>query len=459
MSEICKNRLNLNFSLETIEERNFFIQNYIYDFNLTHRDPLTNAELETCTDYVLWGKDKDGLNMVQKKELQIKTRHKTWTEEKVDSLEELFESPAFSETSILYPSEPPLKTVKTVFNREKELKSAPPRLKEELLFLFKQIDRTELLINFYEIRVKKRTKPPRDELFKLFTEEEIQNLREKSEKLTQFKYLELRHLLVELRRQQYGIKDLYAPLLQKETINVPPRAQPEETFTFETDIPIFPLGLKKEDYNGVAIIFKEDLDPEEVTLSQLKKISNLIWKKKEEEKEVIGKKRFFDFRNEEHLKLIVKFYFELEDVALRGALQNTTGQFLETFRFYVRQANLNQIQQTVLDLKIKRFKNKEIAATIEENFGKTYLHNYISTIFYRQVIKRISAAAIKHQTFIENIFFPENFKACSHCGKILLRSNENFVKRARALDGLSERCKECDRLKRQGLLQKEVGNK
>lgn len=457
---IIKNRLNLDFSLETIEERNSFIKDYIYDFNLTHKNPLTKSELETCADYVLWGKDKDGLNMVQKKELQINTRHKTWTQEKAESLEELFETPGFSETIILYPTEPPFKTVKVVFDRKKELNNAPDYLKKELLSLFKQIDRTELLTNFYEIKIKKRTKPPREELFKLFTEEEIQNLEEKANQLTQFSYLKLRHLLVELRRQQYTIKDLYAPLLQKEVAKLPPRVKPEDTFTFETDTPVFPLGLKSKYYNNEDLIFKDDLVPENFTLSELKKVSNLIWEKKKEKEKVLSKKkRFFDFENEEHLKLIIKFYYELEDMALRGSLQNTTGQLLDTFKFYVKQAKLNPIQETILELKIKKFKNKDIAQIVNEKFQKKYMQNYISTIFYRQVIKRIQIAATNHRIFIENIFFPENFKICSFCGKTLLRTSENFTKRARASDGLSERCKDCDRLKRNGVPIKRIGDK
>lgn len=446
------NRLNLNFSLNSIEDRRDFINSYLNEF-IKENQILTKKELETCADYILWGKESDGLNLVQKKELQIDTRHDTWkADAKVDSLEELLDNAVFSENSILYPNEPPVKIVRRVFDREKELNRAPSYLKEELSNLFKQIDRTELLINFYELHHGKRKNPPREELFSLFTQNEILDLEEKGQDLTQFSYLKLKHLLVELRRQQYGIKDLYAPLLFKDS-NSMPRAKPEETFTFETDVPVFPLGLKSR-FNKDSL-FKDWLNPQDLKLSELKEISNLIWEKKKKEKELqLSGKRFFDFRKPSHLKQLIKFYYELEDMALRRHLQNTTIQFLNTFYFYVRKANLNEIQTEILKLKLKRFQNKDIAAAINSKFNKNYTRNYISTIFYRQVLKEISLAAERHLEFMENVFFPENFKTCTFCGRSFLRNQNNFTRKKVSHDGFSTRCKRCDKLKRQGLLKR-----
>lgn len=67
------NRLKLNFSLETAKEREEFVNNYI----LTIPNP-TEKELETIANYILFGKDEDGLNCSQRKEIQIETKNKTW---------------------------------------------------------------------------------------------------------------------------------------------------------------------------------------------------------------------------------------------------------------------------------------------------------------------------------------------------------------------------------------------
>jgi hypothetical protein len=42
----------------------------------------------------------------------------------------------------------------------------------------------ELMLNFYELGVGKRTKPPRNSLISRFSEEEQTQLRERAEKLT-----------------------------------------------------------------------------------------------------------------------------------------------------------------------------------------------------------------------------------------------------------------------------------
>jgi hypothetical protein len=58
----------------------------------------------------------------------------------------------------------PPKKKREVFNREKIYKEAPVDLIPTFEDLFKQIDETDLIINYYEILNGKRTKPPRDEL-------------------------------------------------------------------------------------------------------------------------------------------------------------------------------------------------------------------------------------------------------------------------------------------------------
>ena len=71
------NRLNLDFSLQSNEERINFLREYLAQ-EIFIKKPLTEEELETCANYVLWGKDPDGKNPVQKKEIQIKTRSGIW---------------------------------------------------------------------------------------------------------------------------------------------------------------------------------------------------------------------------------------------------------------------------------------------------------------------------------------------------------------------------------------------
>lgn len=70
------NRLRLDFSLEYIDERIDFINNYIEN-EIFKKKPITDSEAETISNYVLWGKHRDdGKNGVQRKDFEIDTKSK-----------------------------------------------------------------------------------------------------------------------------------------------------------------------------------------------------------------------------------------------------------------------------------------------------------------------------------------------------------------------------------------------
>jgi RNase P subunit RPR2 len=99
-------------------------------------------------------------------------------------------------------------------------------------------------------------------------------------------------------------------------------------------------------------------------------------------------------------------------------------------------------------LKLNKVKNADIASEINKKWNKTYTVNYISTIFRQRIIPRINAAAAYHVKLLENIYFEEEFKTCSSCGRVLLKDTENFTRRARSKDGFSGTCKVCEKASR-----------
>lgn len=439
------NRLKLDWTLSTSVERSDFLKQYIKEETFEKRPP-TEDELETMANYLLWGQDEDGLNPDQKKEIQLPRRNQTWVTQNFESLEELLESPTFSETNLHKLGANAPKKVRENFSREKVRKNA--NLEERTRFeeLWKEIDRTELLTNFFEIEKGKRTKPPRDELFEGFSKEEVETLRARSQKLTQFQYLKLRHLLVELRRQQYTLGDsIFTTVVGAQEARAPSNLR--EPPNFDVDIPVFPLGVQEK------LIFRDfgELLPEAFSEEELQKISKLYWEKKDEEERTKRQNIFyFDFRD---LEMVYQLFLDLEEFAAdqegTDSFFNTGSKLLRVLWFYVRQADLPPIQQKILKMKIQRMKNQEIAAAINEEFEKNYTTNYISTIFRQKIIPAINAAADYHERIVGNLFFEEEFKVCSKCGRRLLRDPINFVRRSRAKDGLSNHCKKCDKEERE----------
>lgn len=440
------NRLKLDFSLKTNEERTAFLKTYL-NSEMFQKRPPTEDELETMGNYILWGIDeKTGLNSKQSKEIQLESRNKTWDVKKDESLEALLETPGFNET-IIKQNEPQLKTPRIVFSRAEARAKASPHVLEKFESLWQQIDELDLLLNFYDIAHGKRKKPPREQLLNLFTEKQIQSIQSRVPSIKPYQYLKMRHLLVELRREQFTLRDTYiVPILCMETpisVSHPP--------TLDTEIICAPLGLKYK--NKISSkLFPENRFPipEDFNENELNEVIKLYWKRKNQNTD-----DSFDFRELEHIYNTLLLFDKLKDDSLDSSVLSTSPEFLDTLNFYISHANLSDIHSEILEMKIKHFKNQQIADRINKKYEKSYTANYISTIFRQKIIPQINSAARYHEKVVENLTFPENFKKCKGCGEKLLISTDNFVRKARSTDGFSNKCKRCDKLIRQK--KKELG--
>ena len=433
------NRLKLDFSLQTAEERNQFLQDYLVQF-----DNLTEKELETIANYLLWGKTRSGEALGSG--IEIKTRNGTWDKkEKSESLEALLENPGFNDASLQQLNEvPPTKVTRQVFSRSEARKKAPPFILKVLENLWAQIDRLDLLLNYYDLKTGKRINPPREELVQKFTEEERERLKEKAAHLNQYQYLKKRHELVELRREQYTLRDSYSETIVSGQSHFYQDSN-REPLSFDADVEVYPLGV----INGGEVsrlIFDRNFNPRALDERQLQLISNWFWQK---HNVVDG----LDFRRLEDVYQIFLNFYELKDQheinKANFDVYENSDKLLKTLEFYTDMADLTDIQREILELKIKKVKNQDIAKLINEKYGKGYTANYISTIFRQKIIVRINEAAQLHWDVIENCFYPENFKKCTSCGRELLLDPRNFVRKSRSKDGFNSKCKRCEKLERQ----------
>lgn len=449
---MAKNRLKLDWGLSTSMERNNFLSIYLSKEPFLSSPP-NEEELETMANYVLWGKNENGQNLEQEGLVELPRRNSTWTSQNIESLDELTESPTFNENSIFsLTSKLPTKKVREVFSREKTRETAPSYLLPIFESLWRQIDEIELTLNFYELEHGKRTKEPRTELLKLFSEEDCAILRQRALNINQFHYLKLRHLLVELRREQYTIKDSYSERVLLHNSTAPQESSPQ---FFDADFPVFPFGTKTNT-KLCNLIFKDfsALIPQNFSQEELLSISKFYWTKERDKNELREESVFFDFTDLESVYNLFLLLGELSEED-EEQLYSTTSSFLKTLDFYVKQASLTEVQQEILDLKIKKEKNQDIAAHINKKYGKTYTINYISTIFRQKIIPAINEAASYHKQLIWNLPFEEEFKVCTKCGQRLLRDPINFVRKSRSKDGFSNHCKLCDKRDREEKKKKE----
>lgn len=434
------NRLRLDFSINNTDERKKFIDQYISRPEFI-KSPLTNDELETIANYILWGKDSDGLNCTQRGEIQIETRNKTWQRDDTESLDALMESPTFNEASVRQLEIRP-KISREIFDRKKALSECPAHLRPVFSNLFEQIDTIELGINYYDLAHDKRKEEPRQSLLRRFSELKRAQIQQAAEKWSQARYLKMRHLIVELRREQFTLRDTYIAKIARHSYSEP-EVEPQKN-EFDAEIPVYPLGLINSPCAPLIFPQNQTLAPSTFSQDQLKQISYFYWQKKQGQKTNL----FFDFACADHLYRLINFLQELQDSQSEDSYSNTK-PFLDTLRYYINMADLTNIQRDILDMKIQKKRNQDIAKEISQKYNKSYMVNYISTIFTQRIIPRIIAAVNLHSAIVENLSFKENFKKCNTCGKELFISSENFVRKSRSKDGFSNRCKKCDKLDRE----------
>lgn len=388
--------LKLDFSIESSTDRADYVKTYM--------DPCANytaKELETISNYLLYGKDEDGLSCVDKKQVQIKTKHSTWARKDAESLDALLEKPTFDERGI-QTGNTRYKTPKPSIDRIAD--ADVPGLKE----LWKIIDDVQHTIDVSKGKIEDPS----------------------VKKLTSTQLYEYQHYLVELRRQQFVLRDAVKPVICRSKVNITPVYD-----VFDVSIPwdqegsrfsIAPLGL----YTYAKMRFDDPRALEEI---------DYHWNENAE--------YVLDFRNPEHVYELFELYGDLE-TEMSLDVESTATALIDTLNFYRERAHLSEEHNTILDLKIKETPNQLICEVLREKFGVTHSANYISTIYKQKICGKIADAATLHYDYYLNREIATAWKKCTCCGEYKLRDTREYMRRARSSDGLSSICKVCDKEKR-----------
>lgn len=416
-----KNRLNLNFSLRTATDREAFITDYLTSIDFTP----TSKELSLMGDYILWGEggNEDGM-------IQIDTKKKTWTVSKEESLDALLEEPTFQEI-VLSKNRPQLKIPKPCLSREKVERMAPDNLLPIFKDLWHRIDSLEVLIGFYDLAHNRRKSELREELIKNFTPEQLEEISGQSELLTQKRYLFNKHLIVELRKEQYALMDLfYSPRRRhtQETI-----AFKEIEFEIGENVEIYPFTLSQPSTR--KFFPKSRLPgPQDFKEEELKLLTKLLWEKTKSQ-------LYIDFTNPLHVSKMVKMFSKIDWES------SELPDLLRTLNYYISISGLVPAHLKILEMKANGKTNLEIRELVNRKYNKAYNENYISTIFHKKIITSICEAAAYHREVLENLTFPEEFKTCSKCKQEKLRVGKNFSRKTKAKDGFNGSCKACNKKK------------
>lgn len=368
-------------------------------------ETLNKAELETVSNYILYGKDEDGTSCVDRKEVQIKTKFNSYNKEKFCSLDEMMESPTFDE-AILQKNRTIYKKVKPSIDKERA-KDIPGMVE-----LWEEIDK---LADILEQNQGKK------------------EFQEGTPKLGQKEIYYLNHHLIQLRTQQYYLWDSQFPSMMTSKNKAEFFTNPVDQ---QVNYPIYPRGVMRGEND---INFKA---PRQDKF----KHHSIVMEEEIQDREEKGKP-FFSFIKAEHVYQLILHYEEIKFYC-ESQPDSLLNNLLWTLDFYIEKAGLNEQQKLIIGDKKRRLTNKEISQHLQEELGIYHQENYISTI-WNKIIKLICDAA--ELNFDEYLCkdYDKAWKKCNCCGEELLRDPRNFVRKAIASDGLTNRCKKCDQALRQ----------
>lgn len=212
----------------------------------------------------------------------------------------------------------------------------------------------------------------------------------------QMKYF-LREWMIDLRREQFLLKDAYKPVVGCGNS--------------------FPVHVERPDYLGMRI-----------GKDYLCKMDACV-----------------DFGNWRHIHAMLKYYGGMTK-KLEGKVHHPWWdpyRFLDTLLGRVR---LSPEHKIILEDKLDYMSNEAIMRDLEELGGKTYSINYISTIWKQHITKQIAREA--HLWMEEHLHRPDGtlanmtkWRVCPQCGRELFAHDLNFGKYQ---DGSwREICKDC----------------
>lgn len=389
--------IKLDFSLQTATER----RDYISQFNLSN---LTPTQLELCANYILYGKDNTGKSEVDKKNIYINTKYNSYKAKRPESLDSLIENGSF-EDFIIPQYNPHYKMVKPVIDKVKD--ADIPTMKD----IWDGIDKLKYIL---DVNLGK------------FKDERVK-------KLSSTEIYKWQHMLIDVRRGQYYLKDIFKPTIGKNfnKLNYIPYNDAEEIIWNDEDgnFGFAPLGLIN------------DMGVGQLVFNEIEKVSEKVKLYNENGKNIV------DFRNEKHIYYLMEYYEELATAALDNPT-SVLGLITKTLDYYIGRANLKEQHYTIIEMKKRKCTNKMITKKLTELYGLHHTENYISTIWTQKICKEVAAAAKLHYDEFRNRHNEQAWKVCNTCGRRLLRDPRLFVRKNKTGDGLSGRCKKCDKMER-----------
>ena len=422
--------MNLNFNLNTTQERLNFVQSY-----LSKNSAPSQSDLEMLSNFILWADEKEnGTNY------QIESKNSPWKRRQDLSYESLLEQESENGTPLVQMIDSlPIAHKNNKLDRsrvETAIKNTP--MEKIWRNLWQRIDQTEFQVQTWELLNGKRKTPIREDLYRRlgYDKSLIDRLTESCKLWTPYEHLKKKRHLVQLRTEQYGLLE---GIGQNTQIKKHPNPR-----------------LWWSDQNSLAISFFPFMDKRllinKIEDSHFDKFFQALCTYNLKQADQLEKDKNFHFLKLTDPQTIRVLLLGSEDLRANLPIMSIENkEIVETLLayldYYIEKSEFAPFLSFILKAKIKKMSNMEILKILQKDYGMEYKNaNYISTIFTRRIIKVIADQAQRHYNLIEYITMGKNvFKKCSVCGLWLPRNTEYFTKRNGTSDGFFSSCKKCKR--------------
>lgn len=413
-----KKKYSLDYNIKTDAERLQAVKD-ILDQLPTNPSP---TELEQMASYILYGKDEDGKNAVQRGEVTDSTkRYNSFKRaaDKVQSLDEILDNPLNDQQALqpmdskyIYTKKKPT-IQRPKYNKAGEMIDPGDSDVPGMQQLWDCIDHLE-----HVLAANKGLVPFNDDDTVLPND---------------YRLYQLNHMLIDVRRHQYYLKDSYKPTLHFLAIQQPK----PQTYNWDTDGFYWISYEEWQKRTSAALLHTvskniEDYETRETPEGSLE----VKW---------IVRHHHFDWENPRHIKALIDNYSAIY-METREKLDSWGRTLIYDFDRYYDMVGFSPLREYILTRKIDKAPYALIIQELQEKYGLTYNENHLSNIIAREIPERIASAARRYRLITETPISEK--KRCFTCGQFFPRDSLFFTTNHGRKDGLASNCKECERKKR-----------
>ena len=366
----------------------------------------TSKELEQMADYLMYGRDENGKNAIQRGETtDSDKRYNSFTRlaDKFESLDKILDNPLSDHSALKSLDQRYIYfRKKPQFSRKEPGIAEIPGMKE----LWEAIDAKAA---------------------------EIEDLEKSGTTIRDsYRLYQKKHQLIDMRRHQYYLKDAYKPTLH--FLNLTPPSP--QTVNFDSDSAYWC------NESEMRANFEKDkfLKSHSHNLQDYESRENPITG--ETEYRWVVRRQVFDWEDSNHIYQLIRFYSEIY-MASYDKYDSWGRTLIYDFDRYFDMCHFSEELTYILMRRIDKATLEEISEEVKEKFNLNWDPSRISLIASRDIPTRMANEIKRYHIICATP--EEEKKECPRCGRRLPLTSLFFIRNKWRNDGFSKYCKECDR--------------